>query len=98
MDTGAVPEVRFHGWGVRGLFGVPYFERRPCSTYPVSLCNQSGCNAFLANLDWKWAKLVDVLLVWFLAGNEGMAPMNHPLWFPLKESLGSFSPAWVLRD
>ena len=26
----------------------------------------------------------------FSAGNEGMTPINHPLWFPLRESPGSF--------
>ena len=27
---------------------------------------------------------------WCSAGNEGMTPINHPLWFPLRESPGSF--------
>ena len=35
--------------------------------------------------------------VWLVpAGKEGMTPTNHPLWFPLKESLGSFSTPWVI--
>ena len=28
---------------------------------------------------------------WCSVGNEGMTPINHPLWFHLGESLGSFA-------
>ena len=30
------------------------------------------------------------MLCWFLAGNEAMTPIKHPLWLPLRETLGSF--------
>ena len=29
------------------------------------------------------------ILCRFSAGNDGILPINHPLWFPLRESLGS---------
>ena len=41
--------------------------------------------------------LEKTLFCWFSAGNGGMTSINHPLWFPLRESpSGSFPTPWVV--
>ena len=49
-----------------------------------------GNNVLKMTAVWSYSGVSKSFLCWCSAGNEGVSPINHALWFPFWESLGSF--------
>ena len=80
------PEKERPGVKGQGLWRVPYISVGGLNAF--CLPKQRRRRSFCLN--------GMVLTCWCSAGNEGMTPVNHPLRFPLRESLGSFLKPWVI--